>query len=135
MLVDLTVGAAEPVLPPDSGSLRADLTSFVGAAIEALEHPLVARIGAELLAESARNPALAEAIATRFRDPRRAAGQEMLARAVARGEVPAGADVEIALDLLAGPLVMRSLPTGGGFEACYATRLVDAVLNALSATS
>jgi hypothetical protein len=91
------------VLPPDSGSLRADLTSFVGAAIEALEHPLVARIGAELVAESATNPALAEAIATRFSDPRRAAMGEMLARAVARGEAPAGADVEIALDLLAGP--------------------------------
>jgi hypothetical protein len=32
--------------------------------------------------------------------------REMLARAVARGEVPAGADVEMALDLIVGPLVM-----------------------------
>jgi AcrR family transcriptional regulator len=133
MLIELIEGVGQTTLPPDTGSLRSDLTSFIAAVIEALERPLVARIGLTLQAEAPRNPALAEALATRFREPRRAAGQAMLSRAVARGEVPADADLEIALDLIAGPLLLHGLLIDGRFEPDYATRLADAVLKHLSA--
>jgi Tetracyclin repressor-like, C-terminal domain len=134
MLIDLIEGVGQTTLPPDTGSLRGDLTSFIAAVIEALEQPLVARIGLTLQAEAPRNPALAEALATRFREPRRAAGQAMLDRAVARGEVPADADLEMALDLIAGPLLLHGLLIDGRFESDYASRLADAVLKLLSAS-
>jgi AcrR family transcriptional regulator len=123
MLIDLIEGVGQTTLPPDTGSLRSDLTAFIAAVIEALERPLVARIGLTL-----------QALATRFREPRRAAGQAMLDRAVARGEVPADADLEMALDLIAGPLLLHGLLIDGRFESDYASRLADAVLKQLSAS-
>jgi AcrR family transcriptional regulator len=132
MLIDLIVGAAQTTLPPDTGSLETDLTSFIGAVIDALQQPLVARIGLELQAEASRNPALADALVTRFREPRRAAGEAMLARATERGEIPVDADIELALDLIAGPLLMHGLLIDEPFERDYASRLANAVLKQLS---
>ena len=132
MLVDLIAGAAQTTLPPDTGSLRGDLVSFISAVIDALDHPLVGRIGLELQAEAPRNPALAEALTTRFREPRRAAGEAMLERAVTRGEISADADLEMALDLIAGPLFMRGLLIDEPIEAGYAERLATAVMKQLS---
>jgi hypothetical protein len=48
-----------------------------------------------------------------------------------RGELAPDTDVELALDLLAGPLLMRGLLTGEPFGEDYARRLVDAVLRAI----
>lgn len=133
MLVDFIgrVGARR-VLPPNEGSLRADLLAFVREAIAALGHPTVARVALELQAEARGNPELERALAERYRQPRRAAGLETLRRAMDRGELSPDADVELTLDLLAGPLLMRGLLTEEPFDEDYAPRLVDAVLRVLS---
>jgi hypothetical protein len=57
----------------------------------------------------------------------------MLRRAVERGELPPDVDVDLALDLLAGPLYLRAAVAGGPLDATYAERLTDAFLRAVRA--
>ena len=59
----------------------------------------------------------------------------MLRRAVERGELPPDVDVDLALDLLAGPLYLRPLVAGEPLDARYAERLADAFLRAVRARS
>jgi AcrR family transcriptional regulator len=132
MLLDLIeqVGARD-VLPVDTGAVRDDLAALVRAALAALARPAVARIVVDVLAEAGRSPELAKAIARRFRDPRRRAVRTLLQRAVDRGELPADADLDLGLDLLAGPIMLSAAGAAGRRTADYPERLVDAVLRAL----
>ncbi len=88
---------------------------------------------ADVLAEPRRSPALAEALAVAYRDPRRKADTAMLRPAVERGELPANVDLDLALDLLAGPLYLRTEASSGPLDDRYAERLTDAFLRAVGA--
>ena len=120
-------------LPPDTGSLRGDALAFIEDALATLEHPVAGRVIADVIAEARRSPKLAEALFVRYRDPRRVAGAAMLRRAVERGELPGDVDVDLALDLLAGPLYFRAVLSGGPVDATYPQRLADAFLHAVRA--
>lgn len=58
----------------------------------------------------------------------------MLRRATERGEIPPGTDLEIAQDLIGGPLYLRGIILGEEFPPRYAERLTDAVPRSLGAT-
>jgi Tetracyclin repressor-like, C-terminal domain len=58
----------------------------------------------DVLAEAARTPELAAVLGTSVREPRRAKAAELFERAVRRGELAPNTDIELAIDLLAGPL-------------------------------
>jgi hypothetical protein len=58
----------------------------------------------------------------------------MLRRAVDRGEVRPDSDLELAQDLIGGPLYLRGVILGDEFPPRYSERLTDAVLCALGAT-
>ena len=51
----------------------------------------------------------------------------------ARGEIRADADVELVVDLVAGPLFYKILINADPPDDAYVDRLVDAVLRAFSA--
>ena len=56
----------------------------------------------------------------------------MLQRAVARGEIRESLDLEMVLDLFAGPVVYRLLITGGDMSQMFAVEAqMDALLNGL----
>jgi hypothetical protein len=48
--------------------------------------------------------------------PRRAATREVLERAIARGELRDDLDLELAMDVLVGPIIYRLLIAGGDIE-------------------
>ncbi|WP_326565739.1 TetR/AcrR family transcriptional regulator [Amycolatopsis rhabdoformis] len=118
---------------PDTGTLRGDLLELQRAVHAWLTHPRFARILPDLVAEGARNPDPAENLRSAIGGPRRDVAKRVFERAVTRGELPADADVELALDLLAGPmywrLVVRREPSGPEFLE----RIVEHVLRALDA--
>ncbi|MGW4486488.1 TetR-like C-terminal domain-containing protein [Amycolatopsis sp. NPDC004368] len=118
---------------PDTGTLRGDLLEMQQAVQDWLTHPRFARILPDLVAEGARNPGPAENLRAAIGGPRRDIARSVFDRAIARGEVPAGADVELAMDLLAGPLywrlIVRREPPGPEFLE----RIVEHVLRALDA--
>ena len=98
-----------------------------------LANPLVRGVIQSLVAEARRSPDLAAVLTERFSNPRREAGERMLRRAVERGEIRPDSDLEIAQDLIGGPLYLRGVILGEEFPPGYSERLTDAVLRALGA--
>ncbi|MFI2284378.1 TetR/AcrR family transcriptional regulator [Nocardia beijingensis] len=121
----LAVAAAET---PDTGTLRGDVLAYLESAAGMLSHPLASRVIPDLLAEASRNPALAQSLLIGARDTRRERAADMLRRAIARGELPAELNIDLALDVLAGPLYWRLMIVGIPIEPDYVDRLTDLLI-------
>ncbi|HML54802.1 MAG TPA: TetR/AcrR family transcriptional regulator [Solidesulfovibrio magneticus] len=115
---------------PDQGSLAGDVRALLLAVRRVLRHPLVRRIVADLHAEIVRTAELREAVRT-FQTARRERADALLARAVARGELPGDLDFERAKDLLAAPLYWRMVVLGEPATRDYIAGLVDTTVAAL----
>lgn len=92
---------------PDTGSLRGDIRIILDEMVLWFGDDRTGPAFADLLAESMRNPALAEVMMTVFAEPRRARVAIILDRAAARGEVDGQADGSLALDLVAASVFWR----------------------------
>jgi AcrR family transcriptional regulator len=125
--------AALAIDVPDTGSLRGDVRQFLVNACASMEHPLARTIVPDLLAEATRNPEFATAILGAIRDPRREKAETLLTRAVERGELTTDADLDIALELLAGPLYWRLVVLGDDINDEYFDRLTNKIVTALQA--
>lgn len=101
MVVELVSEAAAAHLPAtaDSGSLHDDVERFIRHTMADLRHPLAGRIIPDLVAESARNPSLRDALYQAVLGPRRAAVATLLRQAVDRGELPGDIDMGLAVDI------------------------------------
>ncbi len=90
----------------DCGSLEADLYEMALTGRRLMRHPLVRRIMPDLYASMAWEPTLAAALR-----PTSSASvvkvKTLVDRAIARGELPAGVDRQLATDFLVGPLYWR----------------------------
>jgi AcrR family transcriptional regulator len=96
----------------DGDDLYAILLAWVRDFIELFADPLFSRVLPAVLGELQRNPAFARLYGERVVRPRREALAELLADALARGELRQGVDVEQVADLLAGAPFLRLLPLG-----------------------
>ena len=133
MTVALTSAVAVAAIDvPDTGSLRGDIRQYLENAREALAHPLARHIIPDLLAEATRNPALAEALVPTLRTPRRAKAAVLFRRAMKRGELSAHSDLEMCMDLLAGPLYWRLAVVNTPTDDDYLDRLTDRIMAALT---
>jgi AcrR family transcriptional regulator len=128
LLHEVGVGLARV---PDTGSLRGDVSAFLNAAHAALRRPLVRKILPDLHAEMGRSAPLAHAIRTSLQHDRRAMGEELLRRAIERGELDASLDTDLALDLLGGLIYWRMIVTGMKASDDYLERLKALTLGAL----
>ncbi|WP_280395763.1 TetR/AcrR family transcriptional regulator [Nocardia brasiliensis] len=117
----------------DTGSLRGDLRETLNGLLEWLTHPRFSRILPDLVAETARNPELAEFVDTMIGTPRRTRGAELLRRAIDRGELPADLNIELALDVVAAPLYWRLSVRSAPIDSDYLDTLTDLLLRALGA--
>ena len=132
MVVDLVseVGV-EYAEAPDTGSLEGDVHAFLWNACEILREPRVARIASQVYAELATASPLAELIRATMQPIKQERTSALLARAVARGELPGGADAELAADLLSGPLYWRLVVQRGPADPALVARLAAATAAAL----
>ncbi|MEU2174780.1 TetR/AcrR family transcriptional regulator [Nocardia sp. NPDC019219] len=125
-------GPAGPALP-DTGDVAADLRLLLRGSVGALTDPGFESFLRAMYIEIQQDAELAVAYRERLLLPQRAAVADRLAAAVAEGELRAGLDLELATDLLLGPMQMRwSLGLGGLTEA-YADAALDAALAYLRA--
>ena len=118
----------------DTGSLAGDVTTLLTAIRRILRHPLVHKILPDLHAEMLRSPPLAAAIRARLQRIRRERAIEVLRRAIARGELDDGVDLELACDVIAALPYWRIIVTGARADQAYldtATRFIVAGLEAL----
>lgn len=117
---------------PDCGNLRDDLVFLISGLVAMLTETPVGSLLPATVEEAARNPEMRsrlDAFITERRAPVRAA----LARADERGELRAGVDHELVIDLLSGPVFTRTLLTGTPLEGRVSKSIVDAVLKGVLA--
>lgn len=99
----------------DEGSLRSDLLEFQREQAMIFDDGLVRQSMAGWLAYLSSRRGEAEAFITGFLGPRLESLSAILVRADLRGEIDTARDPRAVLDLLVGPLLLRSLVPG--FEA------------------
>lgn len=116
----------------DHGSLQADIRAYLRATRAVLRHPLVRRIVPDLVAERLRSHELAMMLHG-IAEARRQFGHRLLDRAIARNELRADLDKELALDLLFAPLYSRLIVRGKSFTKAELDRLGKALLAAVKA--
>ena len=118
----------EEIIVPDTGSTRDDLLALMREAVEVYRGSGAGRLMPNLVGAMARKPELARAVREGFLANRRAALSEVLRRGIERGDLRPGLDVELALDVLGGPLFYRLLVTGGPIDEQLAEGVADLIL-------
>jgi AcrR family transcriptional regulator len=113
---------------PDTGSTRGDLLALMRDAVAVYRDPLRAGVMPALVGAMRRRPELARTVRTGFLAGRRDALRAVLDRGVARGELRADLDFELALDVLGGPLFYRLLITGGPLDEQLVEGVADLIL-------
>jgi AcrR family transcriptional regulator len=136
--LDISVALASQVAVaaldiPDTGNLRDDIRQYLDSGRDALTHPLAQKIIPDLVAEAARNSAVADALLGTVRSPRRAKAAQLVEQAIARGELAADTDIGLCLDLLAGPLYWRLMVVQDSPDGDYLDRLADKIAAAMKA--
>ncbi|GIM93664.1 TetR/AcrR family transcriptional regulator [Paractinoplanes toevensis] len=124
--------AAEELTPPDTGDLITDLRAHLTAVARFLTMSDAGAVFRALTAESLHDPRLAARLRAEYLSAQRARDRLPLQRAVARGDLPAPADIDAMADRLVGPLYYRALVTGEEIPPSYVEgllvfRMVDSV--------
>ena len=130
-LLSHVAAGVEPV--PDLGDTRSELLRLVSEAIEHLKRTPTGGIIQGLASELSRNPKLSRLVRERVISLRRAEVGKVLKRGIARGELRADTDAEIAHELLIGPAYYHLLLGGKQLDEQFAERIVDAFLRGAAA--
>lgn len=119
--------AAQPPVV-DTGSLRGDLLALLRPWARAVGGRPYGRVIAALVTEAQTDPAFAAEYRDRVVSPRRAQARTIFTRAIARGEIAAGTKVEVAIDLVYGPLYHRMLHGHAPLDDEFVEDVVDMAL-------
>ena len=121
------------VATPELGNTRAELVAFVDGAVRILGSTLMGRVMQGLVSDLATDPGLARSFRERVVTMRVAEVRRLIGRGIERGDLRADTDIELAHELLFGPVYYRLLLSGAPLEPGLAERIVDAVLPAFVA--
>ena len=136
LLLAEAVEAIVRLMPPvDTGKVEGDLMILMGATMMMYQDPAGPPLLSAFIAAMARSPLIAERIRNGFVGVRRAAMREALQRGIARRELDANTNVELALDLLGGSMLWRSLLSGESITEAYTREVVRRVLKAFGSPS
>jgi AcrR family transcriptional regulator len=115
-------------LEPDTGSLREDVCLSLVHIGWVFETTRAGSVVTSLAAEAQRDDDLRRAFREGFMGRRREVMRRTLQRAELRGELPAGTDHDLLIDLLYGTVLFRALLSTGPLDRPAVERLVDLVL-------
>lgn len=116
---------------PDTGDLEADLKAVLRATVEELNDPRYDEPMRALNTEITHDPALAALYSERLDGPLRELKRQRLRSAQRAGQLAADLDLDVAVDMLWGPLLNRWLQRGGALTSDYADRIVETALHGL----
>jgi AcrR family transcriptional regulator len=122
--------AAQPH-PRDTGTLRGDLLSLLCPWARLASSRPYARVIAALITEAHTDAAFAAEYRQRVVQPRRDQARALFHRATERGEIPADTNVEVALDLLYGPLYHRLLHGHAPLNDRFTRDVIDMALGGI----
>ena len=117
-----------PEATRDTGSLRGDLLARLRPWLRQLRDKPYGRVVAGLVATAQADAEFADLYLERFVRPRRDAMRPVLLRAIDRGEIPVNIDLEVALDLIYGPIYHRMLHSHAPLDERFARNLVDTII-------
>ncbi|MBC9717776.1 TetR/AcrR family transcriptional regulator [Streptomyces sp. TRM66268-LWL] len=117
---------------PDTGDITADLCTQMTAVLDHVMTGPRAAVYAGIIAETQHDAALARDLRTQLLAPRIAAARDRLLVARAHGQLAADADVDMAVDLLYGPLYYRLLLHLGTYSHDRLRSHIERVLSAFA---
>ena len=123
-------GLAETAAPkPDTGALRSDLAVSLHNLRNVLADPVIGKCIRTIVPDGIRNPELGR-VHEQFVQHRRAGTIAAFERAIARGDMRADTDLELAADLVAGPLFYRHLVSHMPIDDVFVDEVIDAFIAA-----
>lgn len=117
---------------PDTDDISADLQTLARSLARFLSSPLGQTVTAVMLSDAGRIPEVAEAQRRRFEERYRQA-EPVIARAIARGELPQGTDPAQVVRHVLAPIYLRALVTGEPITQSAADTAANAALAAARA--
>ncbi|GAB2725460.1 TetR/AcrR family transcriptional regulator [Kitasatospora kifunensis] len=133
LLDALSDRAAQHVATPDTGILREDLQAFIATTFDAAQQDTTASALRALVREAARDPHLADLMAT-YTATRRQALRDLLDRARQRGELPHDTDLDLIVDQVYGLFWYRFILGHGPLDQTVADRLAATLLHGTGRT-
>jgi len=124
--------AAAAPSPRATGSLRGDLLSLLRPWARLAGSRPYGRVIAALITEAQTDPAFAQVYQSRFVEPRREQARGIFRRAAERGEIPPDTDIEVAIDMVYGPLYHRLLHGHAPLSERFVRAVVDTALGGLT---
>ena len=125
------VGAEEDLTLPDSGDLEADLRLVLGSLVDSLADPVFERRYRALLTAIQDEPKLAAALLDRLLKPWLEATRQRLRAAQRAGQI-CDVDLDVAAEMLYGPVYYRWLLRTGPISREYVDAVVAMTLQALT---
>ena len=125
------VGADQDLALPDSGDLEADLRKVLGFMVDSLAEPVFEQRYRALLTAIQDNPELAAALLDRLLKPWLAATKQRLRAAQRAGQIRK-VDLDVAAELLYGPIYYRWLLRTAPISRQYLDAVVAMILRALT---
>jgi AcrR family transcriptional regulator len=115
----------------DTGPLRDDLLSLIHPWVRLVSQQPYARVIAALINAAATDREFARLYRERVVQPRREQAHAIFARAIERGEIAADANIDVAIDLLYGPLYHRLLHGHAPLTELVGEQVIDMLLAGL----
>jgi AcrR family transcriptional regulator len=125
------VGADQDLALPDSGDFEADLRKVLGFMVDSLAEPVFEQRYRALLTAIQDNPELAAALLDRLLKPWLEATKERLRAAQQAGQI-GDVNLEVAAELLYGPIYYRWLLRTAPISRQYLDAVVAMILRALT---
>jgi AcrR family transcriptional regulator len=134
VLMDTFLEDAEGALQlPDTGSTAGDLRQHLRQLARFLTESAAGKVMLALIGQAQHDEAMAAVFRRRFLDERRALDRSILERGVARGDIRPDADLDLAIDMVYGPVYHRVLLTGLPVDPAFTDGLINNVLAAIEA--
>ncbi|MFG3105698.1 TetR-like C-terminal domain-containing protein [Streptomyces tendae] len=112
---------------PDTGDVVADLREVMTRAADLLGRPPWGPLYRDLIGEAQHDPKVAAALNQRFIEPQTANTLARLRAAQDQGQIAPDFDLDLAMEILSGPLYFRLLITQEPITPAYIDRVLRAV--------
>lgn len=132
LLMEALECSIEHLATPNNGSLRADLIEMYTAVMTMFAQPHVFRTMLSALSRAASDPEF-HRLTRDFEKERHQPLRTILQLAQSRGEIAADADIELMMEFVEGPMMVRKIMKMSSFEPGELEQLVDMVVAGLTA--
>ena len=135
LCMDLYLDVADRELhDPDTGSVAGDLQQIANTVVRLQTRTVAGPAFIGLISEAQLNPATRDAFLAEFADRRRKVTRLVLRRAIERGEIRAGTDVDLVIDALGGAVTFRLLQGHAPLTTKFTNALVGLLLSGCAAS-